>query len=111
MADAAGLGPQSRRGADSLSRDVIDLTGVTDILGETQWGKGYGAPTAGEQSMSLRNRRDVTLLVEIVDYESRKVVWRGSARTTFDTMENPNERSVEILAALFEEMPPAGSTR
>jgi hypothetical protein len=90
---------------------VSYVTGITDILGETYWGRGYGGTSGGDQSITLRNRRDVTLLVTIVTAESREVVWRGSARTTFDTMESPDERAVKIIAALFEELPRASSER
>ena len=104
---AAGY-QRSAANADLL---VTYVTGVTDGLGETHWGKGYGAPTAGRESIAMRPRREVTLIVDLMESETRRVVWRGTARTTFETMENPSDRSSEILDELFKQLPRSNSVR
>jgi hypothetical protein len=82
---------------------VTYITGIRDLLGETVWGRGYGG--AGGNSGQTFNRRDATLIVDLIRVEPRQLVWRGWAKATIDQFQNSEPVATEALEKMFAKYP------
>jgi hypothetical protein len=92
-----------RRTAGEPDLYVTYVTGIRDSLGETVWGRGYGG--AGGISGQISNRRDATLIVDILRVQPRQLVWRGWAKSTIDQFQNSDPIAVEAVQKMFEKYP------
>jgi hypothetical protein len=78
----------------------------TDI---TDWGYGYGGWYGGYRDIDVSQYTEGTIFVDIVDPESRQLVWRGTATSAVDESASPDQqkkRFAEIVARLFANFPP-----
>jgi hypothetical protein len=81
----------------------------TDI---TDWGYGMGPRSrwyGGYRDIDVTQYTEGTVFVDIVDPESRNLVWRGTATTAVDDSMSPDkqkERFASIAARIFANFPP-----
>jgi hypothetical protein len=78
----------------------------TDV---TDWGYGYGGWYGGYRDIDVSQYTEGTIFVDIVDPESRNLVWRGTATSAVDDSASPdkqNQQFAQIAARLFSNFPP-----
>lgn len=71
-----------------------------------RYGRGWGT---GYSDIDVYQYTEGTVFVDIVDAESRHMVWRGTAQTEVDDSASPEkqeQRFAEIAARLFSNFPP-----
>ncbi|HEV8199243.1 MAG TPA: DUF4136 domain-containing protein [Candidatus Polarisedimenticolia bacterium] len=78
----------------------------------TGWGTGWGwtgfGPGAGTATTVSQTLRSGTLVVDMFDASSKKLIWRGTAQGALSTKPEENYPKVEkIIARLFKKFPPA----
>jgi len=84
---------------------VTYVTGIKDSLGETVWGQGYGASRPGGGGATY-NRRDATIVIDLIQGDPRELVWRGWAKVTIDQFKDADPIAVKALDRLFAKYPP-----
>ena len=73
------------------------------------WGYGYGGWYGGYRDIDVSQYTEGTVFVDIVDPESRNLVWRGTATAEVDDSASPDkqsERFAELAARIFANFPP-----
>lgn len=68
-------------------------------------GHGYGSGT----DIWVQEYTEDRLIIDLIDAQSRRLVWRGVAERRLPSMETPGEREAyirETVSAIFEEFPP-----
>jgi hypothetical protein len=75
---------------------------VTDALGETLWGYGYGARDGG---FTTSNYREGSLVIEVADAGTRERVWLGVARGVVPTDSDREERLRGVIRDLLALLP------
>ena len=78
------------------------------------WGPGWSwggpGPGAGSATTILTKERLGTLVVDIFDASTRKVIWRGSAKGTLTTDAETNKRKLnQAVTRLFKKFPPGSA--
>jgi hypothetical protein len=78
----------------------------------TGWGTGWGwtgfGPGAGSGTTVSQTLRSGTLVVDMFDASTKKLIWRGTAEGALSTNPEENYPKVEkIIARLFKKFPPA----
>jgi hypothetical protein len=90
----------------ALHSATKDKTSVTD------WGYGMGARSSwygGYRDIDVSQYTEGTIFVDVVDPESRNLVWRGTATSAVDDSASPdkqNEQFAKIAARIFANFPP-----
>jgi len=91
---------------------VASYVGQRSRIRVTDWGYGYGprgawyGPGAG---VDVYEYEEGSLIVDIVDARSKRLVWRGSATAVVDPGATPDERTERIqeaVAKMFKDFPP-----
>jgi hypothetical protein len=91
---------------------VATYVGQRSRIQVTDWGYGYGpraawyGPGAG---VDVYEYEEGSLIVDIVDARSKRLVWRGSAIAVVDPGATPDERTERIqeaVAKMFKDFPP-----
>ncbi|MCK5483490.1 MAG: DUF4136 domain-containing protein [Gemmatimonadetes bacterium] len=102
--------------ADEYTADVLFAyhTGTQDQqqydtygYGAGGWWGGYWG--GGMTTTTVRTYTEGTLILDVVDRESNELVWRGSASSTIDQMDSPEQRVKmiqEAVAKLLKDFPP-----
>jgi len=79
----------------------------------SNWGYAYGQRGAyygaSRSSVDVYQYQEGSLIIDIVDTKTHKLVWRGTARKVLDTNPTPEERTATINAAvakILEAFPP-----
>jgi hypothetical protein len=77
----------------------------------TGWGTGWGwtgfGPGAGTSTTVSQTLRSGTLVVDLFDAATKKLIWRGTAEGALSTKPEENYPKVEkIIARLFKKFPP-----
>ncbi len=90
---------------------VATYVGRRTRIQVTDWGYGYGpwGRWYGGGGLDVYEYEEGTLIVDIVDNRSRKLVWRGTAVRTIDPQATPEEKTEHIneaVARIFESFPP-----
>ena len=80
----------------------------------TGWGTGWGwagaGPTSGSGITVTQALRSGTLVVDLFDASTKKLIWRGTAEGALSTKPEENFPKVEkIIGRLFKKFPPAPS--
>jgi hypothetical protein len=73
------------------------------------WGGGWRYGGGGMQTTTVQEIPTGTVVVDLVDAKTNKVVWRGIAKDQISTTATPEERqqkAQEVSAKLFENFPP-----
>lgn len=81
-------------------------TEKTDV---NSWGYGYGGWYGGYRDIDVSHYTEGTVFVDIVDPESRNLVWRGTAQSTVDPSASADEQNkvfAQIATRLFANFPP-----
>src|SRR4030095_10361308 len=74
------------------------------------WNWGSPGPGAGSATTILTKERMGTLVVDIFDASTRKVIWRGSAKGMLTTDDETNKRKLNQAATrLFKKFPPTAA--
>jgi hypothetical protein len=96
-------------GARGLARDdaapdlrVSFRVSVTDALGETLWGYGYGARDGG---FTTSNYREGSLVIEIAEARTGERVWLGVAQGVVPTDSDREERLRTVIRDLLALLP------
>lgn len=88
------------------SRMVMYSTGWYGPMAGWGWGWGWGGGWGGGMT-SLETTTEGTIIVDVLDTKSRKLVWRGIAESAF-TKPNPDDATVaKKIAKLMQGFPPA----
>jgi len=91
---------------------LVALHGTTkEQMDVTNWGYGYGARWGAGWGggVDVSQWTEGTLIVDIVDAESRHMIWRGTAQAAVDQGASPEkqeERFAKGAAQLFSKFPP-----
>jgi len=79
----------------------------------SNWGYAYGQRGAyygaSRSSVDVYQYQEGSLIIDIVDTKTHKLIWRGTARKVLDTNPTPEERTATINAAvakILEAFPP-----
>jgi len=105
---AAGVAPSEAGSADVLV--AFDVS-VRDRVRVSESGEIYGYRYGGfvPRDVDVYQYRDGTLVVDLVDAEAGRLVWRGSARAALREDGSPERRTERIrsaVEALFADFPP-----
>ncbi|HET8947634.1 MAG TPA: DUF4136 domain-containing protein [Candidatus Polarisedimenticolia bacterium] len=78
----------------------------------TGWGTGWGwtgfGPGAGASTTVSQTLRSGTLMIDMFDAGTKKLIWRGTAQGALSTKPEENYPKVEkIIGRLFKKFPPA----
>lgn len=99
--------------ADAAGPDVRVLyhTGIEEKMDITDWGYVYSGEYWGwaGRDIDVQNFTDGTLVVDLVDAETKQLVWRGVATGEVHPDRSPAERDramQELVAKMFEKYPP-----
>jgi hypothetical protein len=124
-ADAAGVLDASLRGeiGSELASNgmVLDSTnpgllviyhvGAGDEIDAGRWGYSYSDVGKGwGGSIDVRAYRAGTLVVDLIDAETMRLIWRATAEGAFrenDSAESAKERMRDAVGRMFEAFPPA----
>ena len=76
--------------------------GSQDRVQVTDWGYTYGPRGAyrGGRGVDVYQYREGTLILDIVDANTHKLIWRGTARKALHSNPTPEERTKTINAAV-----------
>jgi hypothetical protein len=90
---------------------VATYVGRRTRIQVTDWGYGYGpwGGWYGGGGLDVYEYEEGTLIVDIVDNRTRKLVWRGTAVRIIDPGATPEEKTEHINEAvgkIFEDFPP-----
>lgn len=84
--------------------------GVADKLDIQSFHSHFGYyPCVHCSDISVRQYREGTLVIDIVDPKTRRMVWRGVSERRIPSFDSPEERRLyinETVAAIFEQFPP-----
>ena len=107
------------RGYNEVDTDpdfqVAYHVGSQDKIQVSDWGYGYGGRGSYYGYGGRRSAVDVyqyqegSLIVDIVDTDAHKLIWRGTARKVLDTNPTPEQRTATVNAAvakILEDFPP-----
>lgn len=77
----------------------------------TDWGYGYGprAGWYGGGGLDVYQYEEGSLIVDVVDYRTKKLEWRGTATGVIDPGATPEQKTKRInnaVAKIFEKFPP-----
>ena len=78
----------------------------TDV---SSWGYGYGGWYGGYRDIDVSHYTEGTIFVDIVDPESRNLIWRGTAQSVVDPSASADEQNkvfAQIATRLFANFPP-----
>jgi len=78
----------------------------TDI---NSWGYGYGGWYGGYRDIDVSHYTEGTIFVDIVDPQTRNLVWRGTAQSEVDPSASADEQNrlfAQIATRLFANFPP-----
>jgi hypothetical protein len=74
-----------------------------------RWGGGYGGFGEGESTTTTDTYRVGTLVVDLFDTKSKKLIWRGSASDVLSDKSSKNIKNLDKgVEKLFKEFPPKG---
>jgi hypothetical protein len=77
--------------------------------GMNGWG-GWGAGGMGEATITPRNYKEGTLVIDMYDAKTKQLIWQGSAEGTLSDKADKNEKNLnKAVAKMFKNFPP-GST-
>jgi hypothetical protein len=77
---------------------------VVQSYGDRDYQSNWGMSAHGEQDIPVG-----TLVVDIVDAQSKQLVWRGTGTATLSSKMTRNEKKLnKVLAKMFREFPPGG---
>ncbi len=89
---------------------VATYVGQLSRIQVTDWGYGYGPRAAWYGGgVDVYQYEEGSLIVDIVDARSKRLVWRGTATAIVDpgaTPEERTERIQEAVAKVFKDFPP-----
>jgi len=98
------------RGYNEVDTDpdfqVAYHVGSQDKIQVSDWGYGYGGRGSYYGYGGRRSAVDVyqyqegSLIVDIVDTDTHKLIWRGTARKVLDTNPTPEQRTATVNAAV-----------
>jgi len=100
---------------------IAEHLGKEDKVQTTDWGYNYGAATRyrrgyggvyGESTVSTYEYMEGSLILDFVNPESKKLIWRGSAKTEVQNMRTPekSEKVInKIVKAILKKFPPSSS--
>ncbi len=109
--DAAMVSKGFTLNADTPDLLVVYHTGMQNQVDVTDWGYSYAGSYWGwaGRDIDVYNYTEGTLLVDLVNAQSKKLAWRGSATGVVDPSNSPEkvqERINEVVAEIFENYPP-----
>jgi hypothetical protein len=98
--EAKGMRPEGANPDLLLAYHV----GVEDRIDVTDWGYTYVGryPGWAGHDVDVYHYREGTLVLDIIDASSKKLVWRGSAQGTLDVDPTPEQRERKINEAVAE---------
>jgi hypothetical protein len=77
---------------------------VVQSYGDRGYQSNWGMSENGEQNIPVG-----TLIVDLVDAQSKQLVWRGTGTATLSSKMSRNEKKLnKVLAKMFREFPPRG---
>lgn len=94
---------------------LLAIHGATkEQINVTDWGYGYGPRWGagwggGYRDVDVSQWTEGTIFIDIVDAESRQMVWRGTAQTEVEEGLSPDKQQqkyADICARLFANFPP-----
>jgi hypothetical protein len=101
------------RMADDPQLLVVYYTGVQDKVQVTDWGYGYGPYGGwgyGGGGTDVYSYQEGTLIVDLVDAQSKQLVWRGTAQgvlsETTPSPEQMQKKIDDVVGRMFEKYPP-----
>ncbi|UCH83766.1 MAG: DUF4136 domain-containing protein [Candidatus Latescibacterota bacterium] len=108
----------SAKGMALLDSDDADLfvayhTGIQDKVNVTDWGytypRHYGGWYGGGSDISVTNYQEGTIIVDLIDTNTKQLVWRGTATGALET--NPSPEQIEhnlnnVMEKMFKKYPP-----
>ena len=98
---AKGFAVQRRGRPDALLAYHVGLQERIDI---SRVGYGYRWYRGGR--VHRHRYREGTLIIDLVDPQSKKLIWRGSASSAIGSLDTSEKKINEAIAKLFERYPP-----
>jgi len=98
--------------SDSPDLVVVYHTGLQDKVNVTDWGYTYGGRYwgYGGRDIDVYSYQQGTLIVDLIDFNRKELVWRGSAQKALDTNPSPEQIDKTIQEAvkrIFSRYPPS----
>lgn len=103
----------------AVDTDAPDLfvayhTGVQDKVDVTDWGYSYRDYYwgAGGRDIDVYQYQEGTLIIDLIDANSKDLVWRGSAKGTLDENPSPEQQEQKIrdvVQQILDDYPPTGT--
>jgi hypothetical protein len=86
-------------------------TGVQDKVQVTDWGYGYGPYDGwyGGGGVDVYNYQEGTLILDLVDAQSKQLVWRGTAQGVLESNPDPEtmQRKIDnVVGRMLQNYPP-----
>jgi hypothetical protein len=100
--------PDFRVGYHLSTEKRLDVRTINDYYGYG-WGYGYGYAPMGYSSTQVSEYDVGTLILDIVDSELDRLVWRGSASGRLrkkSTLEQSEQDARDVAKAILEKFPP-----
>jgi hypothetical protein len=72
-------------------------------------GIGLGTGWTGPRNATTRTLAKGTLVIDVLEPETRRVVWRGWAKDTLTASGDPRERVFDVVSRIFEQFPQAAA--
>ena len=72
----------------------------------------FGSSHFYDDDIWVRNYKESTLMIDIIDSESKRLLWRGMTKRRIPTLETPEERRLYVLetvSAILAKFPPGSS--
>ncbi len=80
---------------------VVYHTGVQDKVNVTNWGYTYG-PYWGPwgESVDVHQYTEATLILDFISYDTKNIIWRGTAQKALSGETNPEKADANIQKAV-----------
>jgi len=101
--------------AVAVLQDRVDVTSTTNYYGYGGYYRPYywgGAGATGTTNYSTRHYKDGSLIIDVVDANTKKLVWQGIGNKEIDKpAKNPDETIPKAIASIMEGFPPGAAKK
>jgi len=101
--------------AVAILKDRVDVTANTNYYGYGGYYRPYayyGAGMGGTTTYNTRHYKDGSLIIDLVDANTKKLVWQGIGNKEIDKpAKNPDETIPKAIASIMESYPPGAAKK
>ena len=100
--------------AVAVLKDRVDVSATTNYYGYGGYYRPYygGAGMGGTTNYSTRHYKDGSLIIDLVDANTKKLVWQGIGNKEIDKpAKNPDETIPKAIASIMASYPPGAAKK